>query len=106
MFVLRLTSHDNFSSLYDGFFFTLGQGKADSVPGDHILRSCSSRHACDWTVAGHYKSILVILIVEMMERRGGEEGRGGRDEGRKRGGEEEGRGGREEGRKREEEEMR
>ena len=62
------------SSLYDGFFFTLGQGKADSVPGDHILRSCSSRHACDWTVAGHYKSILVILIVKMMERRGGEEG--------------------------------
>ena len=76
MCVLRLTSHD-------GFFFTLGYGKADSVPGDHLLWSSNSRHDCDWTTAGHYKSILVILIVGMMERgegrgerRGGREGEG------------------------------
>ena len=64
-----------------GFLFTVGSRQGDSIPGNYVLWSCYSRHDCDWTTAGHYKSILVILITGVMEERGGGEGGRRRREG-------------------------
>ena len=67
-------------SCCDDFFFTVGSRQGDSILGDYVLWSCYCRHDCDWTTAGHYKSILVIFIAGMIEGRGrrerGREGRG------------------------------
>ena len=78
-------------SCCDGFFFTVGSRQGDSILRDYVLWSCYSRHDCDWTTVGHYKSILVILDDggERGEERGGrrrreekEGGKGGNERGK------------------------